>query len=52
MKRGKDMKKYLITDLTSDYSFEIEMSDESYSVVKQIQDELGYVMEDIAIEEI
>lgn len=44
------MEKYRITDLMSDYSFELEMSEETYKVIKTIQDNLGYVMDDINIE--
>lgn len=44
------MEKYRISDLMSDYSFELEMSEETYKVIKTIQDNLGYVMDDINIE--
>lgn len=44
------MEKYRITDLMSDYSFELEMSEVTYKVIKTIQDNLGYVMDDINIE--
>lgn len=46
------MAKYLIQDNMSDYSFEIEMSDETYEVILNIKNELDYLMEDVSIEEI
>jgi len=51
-KEKDNMSKYKIEDLTSEYEFEIEMSDETYEKVKEIKSELGYVMEDIAISKI
>lgn len=37
--------------MMSDYSFELEMSEETYKAINTIKDELGYVMEDIYIGE-
>lgn len=47
-----NMKKYLIEDMTSGYSFEMEMSDETYDAIETIKSNLGYVMEDVSIEEL
>lgn len=42
---------YIITNLCSGDDFEMELTDEQLSAIKTLKDELGYVMEDISIEE-
>lgn len=45
------MKTYWIEDRTSGFGFIMEMSHEAYMAILNVKDNLGYVMEDIAIKE-
>lgn len=44
-------KNYTITNMCNNYKFVMELSAEAHAAVMALKDELGYVMEDISIEE-